>query len=192
MNFLPLPDNYLLPVVGCAFLVVVAGIAIFLIRQRQHRTEQNPVTQSQNRQKFAYQPALKPVLILPEIRKSTVLWNTRPRSTVKNIDLVRDRKDLADSLVALTEKYSLHAFTLATRDGLIIATTDPDAATADAARYADMFVNAPLYETPGVVLFGLAHKGSDLVGIIRANKGLSDEIGQNIEDDTKDILNSWI
>ena len=60
------------------------------------------------------------------------------------------------------------------------------------AQYAEIFASSHLFETPGAVLFGLAHKGSDLIGIIRVNRHISDEICQNIENDTKDILNSWI
>jgi len=177
---------------GFALLVIVVIIAIYLIRRYHLRATKNPVTPSQKRQKFAYQPPSRPVLILPVVRRSHGNQKARHKSPVKNIDLIEGREDLADSLNALTEKYSLDSVTLATRDGLIIASTNPETAQDDAARYADMFVNYPLYETPGVLLFGLDHKGSDLIGIIRANNGLSDEIGQNIKDDTKDILNSWI
>lgn len=178
---------------GFALLVIVAGIAIFLVFRYHSRTGKNPnANLSQKHQKLAYQPPSRPVLILPTIRKSITTPNAGPRPLMKNIELVKDREDINESLAALTEKYSLGSFTLATLDGLIIASTDMDSAQEDAAQYADMFVNYPLCETPGVVLFALSHKGSDLLGIIRANSGLSDEIGQNIKDDTKDILNSWI
>jgi len=187
-----LPDNFLLPAVGIAVLIVFAIIAFFLIRSRRSNPLRNPATGPQRGQKFGYQPELKPVLHLPTIRKSEPVRIIQPQPQVTKIDFVSGKKDLAESLVALAETYSLDSFTLASYDGLVIASTDRNTAQTDAAQYAEIFASSHLFETPGAVLFGLAHKGSDLIGIIRVNRGISDEICQNIENDTKDILNSWI
>ena len=192
MSFLPLTDNYLLPATGIAVLIILAIVVVFWIHRRRSSPARNPAAGLHGSQKFAYQPESKPVLHLPAVRKSTPVRKVQPQPPVAKTDLVSGKKDLADSLVALAETYSLDSFTLASYDGLVIASTDRNTAQADAAQYAEIFASSHLYETPGAVLFGLAHKGSDLIGIIRVNRDISDEICQNIENDTKDILNSWI
>ena len=110
----------------------------------------------------------------------------------KGINLIDNRNDLTGSLVALADKYSLAEFTIATIDGLIFASSGKDAAHTDAATYSELYKNDPLAKTPGVTLFGLRHKGSELVGIIRTHNTLPDEILQEITADTKVILNWWI
>jgi hypothetical protein len=134
---------------------------------------------------------LRPAIHLRPVRPSPRPERIPPQP-VTSIGLVEGRNDLAGSIAALRQKYSLDGFTLASGDGLVVASTEPEGGREEAARYAEMYVNTPLFETPGFILFGLPHKGSDLVGIIRTNRELSDEICQNIADDTKDILNSWI
>ena len=110
----------------------------------------------------------------------------------KGVSVVEGMEDVTGSLRALVEKYSLDQFTLATADGLVFASSGGESAQTDAASYGELFVNDPLAETPGVVLFGFTHKGSDLVGIIRTNLQIPEEISHMIENDTKDILNKWI
>ena len=53
-------------------------------------------------------------------------------------------------------------------------------------------MNDPLSETPGVILFGVHHTGSSLVGIIRTPQEIPGNVLDAIEHDTKDILNRWI
>ena len=110
----------------------------------------------------------------------------------KDTGLIDCRKDLTESLVALADKYSLAGFTIATTDGLIFASSGEDTAQTDAATYSEIYKNDPLTETPGIELFGLRHKGSELVGIIRTRNPLPDKILQQITADTKVILNWWI
>ena len=110
----------------------------------------------------------------------------------KEIDVIRERNDLAESLRALVAKYSIGQFTIATSDGLVFASSGGDSAQTDAARYGEQYTNDPLTETPGIFLFGFSHKGSDLVGIVRADLEVPEETGRRIERDTKDILNRWI
>jgi len=187
-----LPENLLLPATGIAVLAILAIIVALWIRSKRSGPDRISSTSPDRRQKFAYQPESKPILHIPSVRKSVLVRSVQPQPPVRKIDLINGKKDLEDSLAALAETYSLGSFTLASCDGLVIASTDRNAAQADAAQYAEIFATSPLYETPGAVLFGLAHRGSKLVGIIRADTGISDEIRQNIENDTKDILNSWI
>ncbi len=100
--------------------------------------------------------------------------------------------DISQSLGAVVAKYSLDRFTIATSDGLVFASSGGDDTGADAARYSEMFRNDPLSETPGVVMFGFSHKGSELVGIIRADRPVSEETRKKIEKDANDIIHRWI
>lgn len=192
MSPLPIPENYLLPAAaGIAILVIIVLIVLFRLRNRpgpSRPAAYGPVPV----RKFAYQPESRPVLHIPLVRKSVPVRNEPQPPTVSRIDLVSGTRDLAGSLAALVKKYSLVSVTLASRDGLAIASTDPAGAGVDAAKYAEIFASSPLFETPGAVIFGLSHKGTDLIGIIRANREISEEMCQNIESDTKVILNSWI
>ena len=100
--------------------------------------------------------------------------------------------DITQSLGALVSKHSLDRFTIATSDGLVIASSGGGDAGADAAQFSGMFRNDPLLETPGVVMFGLSHKGSELVGIIRADRPVLEETRKKIEKDANDIIHRWI
>jgi hypothetical protein len=178
-----------------AIVILAAGAAAILIRKKGRAptasTEQHlqGVSKAQN---LNYQPGIKPVLPLSQ--------KTIPRQVQKpgvlpqpgNISVTEGMADITTSLRTLTEKYSLDQFTIATADGLVFASSGGDNAQNDAARFGEMFVNDPLVETPGVTLFGLDHKGSDLVGIIRTDLQIPEEISLMIENDTKDILNRWI
>jgi hypothetical protein len=141
---------------------------------------------------LGYQPGAKPVSPIPKktipqpVQKDDVLPLPKELSVIDGIE------DVTGSFRALVEKYSLDQFTLATADGLVFASSGGEAAQTDAAEYGELFLNTPFAETPGVVLFGFTHKGSDLVGIIRTNLQVPEEIARMIENDTKDILNRWV
>jgi hypothetical protein len=100
--------------------------------------------------------------------------------------------DLTQSLGAVVAQYSLDRFTIATSDGLVFASSGGDDTGADAARYSEIFRNDPLSETPGVVMFGLSHKGSELVGIIRSDHPVSEETRKKIEKDAYLLIHRWI
>jgi hypothetical protein len=174
-------------------LVVAALAGYFLLRGRSEAnvtgTTIPPVTHHQH---LEYQPEVKP--ISPVSRKSVVQPVQRPAvlPRPKPVSVIEGSTDVTASLHALVEKYSLDQFTIATSDGLVFASSGGESAQTDAARYGELFVNDPLAETPGVALFGFTHKGSNLVGIIRTNLQIPEEISRMIEDDTKDILNWWI
>jgi len=176
-------------------IVVLAAAAMTLIRTRKKRLHATVDMDMQTVQKVKhldYQPGIKSILPVSQrsiphpVRKPDVL----PRPV--NVSVTENMPDISSSLRTLTEKYSLDQFTLATRDGLVFASGGGDNAADDAARFGEIFVNDPLAETPGVTLFGLDHKGSVLIGIIRTNLYIPDDTAEMIESDTKDILNTWI
>jgi hypothetical protein len=177
-------------------IVIVVIIAIVLYRKRskndQHTGGEAKLAPYPLSHRLDYQPEAKPVPVFKPMVTPAPQAQTVKRQEIPDIDLTRTRKDLTESLGAIVEKYSLRGFTIATADGLLFGSSGGDTAQTDAATYSEIFKNDPLVETTGVVLFGFTHKGSDLIGIIRPLSIPADEIVQQIEADTKIILNWWI
>jgi hypothetical protein len=186
--------GYLVPGV-IIVIAVVAVIAIVLLRRQSKKristgrdTERSP----HFRHPLDYQPKSKTVSTIQPPIKSAAFAGTTEVPEIKNIDLTSTRRDLAESLAALAQKYSLDNFTIATADGLLFGSSGGDTALADAATYSGMFKSDPSSKTPGVSLFGMTHKGSDLIGIVRAKIPLKNEVIQQIAADTQVVLNWWI
>lgn len=108
------------------------------------------------------------------------------------INCIHGMTDIYQSLLALAEKYSLDEITLATSDGLLLATSSRKPAVADIARYCEAYTANPRARSPGILLFGVEHKGSSLVGIAKTKGPDLQEPGEDLVRDTKDILNWWI
>lgn len=108
------------------------------------------------------------------------------------MSVITGRKDLADSIQALVQKYTLRGFTLATSDGLIFAFGGDVDATMDAARYGGVIGSDRAKDTAGVTLFTVTCRGSDLTGIVRSDLPLPPGALGMIKDDTQEILNRWI
>jgi hypothetical protein len=129
-------------------------------------------------------------------RMVTVVQSRRARKTpaliITEVELLNGRKDITQSLMALVEKYSLSTFTIATSDGLVFASSGGDDANINAATYTTMAKQDPLTKATAVIIPGLNHKGSDLIGIIRTQNPLEEEILMNITKDTQTILNWWV
>jgi hypothetical protein len=174
-------------------LALFAAAVYYFLRSRgKTRVPGVKIPAVSHHQNLGYKPESKP--ISPVFKKSIPQPVQRPGvlPRPKPVSVVDGRADVTGSLHALVEKYSLDQFTIATSDGLVFASSGGESAQTDAARYGELFVNDPLAETPGVLLFGFTHKGSNLVGIIRTNLQIPEETSRMIEEDTKDILNSWI
>lgn len=146
----------------------------------------------QRRPRLDYQPDARPI---PAVQPKAIprpIGKSAGHPKPKECNLLNGKNDITESLLALADKYSLGQFTIATSDGLVFASSGAETAQDDAAQYGEMFAHDPHSETPGIVLSGLSHKGSDLILIIRTNLPVPEEIRKNIESDTKDILNWWI
>jgi hypothetical protein len=115
-----------------------------------------------------------------------------PAFPIKDVELLSGCENITRSLIALVEKYSLVTFTIATSDGLVFASSGGDDANINAATYTTIPSRDPLTKTTTVIIPGLIHKGADLVGIIRTQNPLEEEILMNITKDTQTILNWWV
>ncbi len=142
------------------------------------------------KQRLDYQPSAKPVWVPAPVPVSRQVQKQESAARqIPEVDLLTDCRDLGESLLALTKKYSLDSFTIATSDGLVFASSGGNTAQEDAAGYCR---NYDIRESAGVALFSLNHHGSELTGIIRSQGIITGEIQKRIESDTKDILNRWI
>jgi hypothetical protein len=191
---LPVPESLLL--YGAIAVVLIAAAAAVLLYWKKHHgkrvfgeTARIPVLH--NHTTLSYLPKVRPVS--PVIRRSIPQTVQKPGELPRPKEVnIRKQADITGSFGALAGKYSLGQFTIATSDGLVFASSGDDAAQTDAAQYGELYAKNPLADTPGVVMFGLSHKGSDLVGIIRTDLRIPEETLRMIELDTKDILNWWI
>jgi hypothetical protein len=108
------------------------------------------------------------------------------------INCIEGMGDLSESLAALAKKHFLDEITLATADGLLLASSIKSPSADDIARYCGMYMDNPQIRLPGIMLFGIVYKGSDLIVIAKINDPALQEPEQELICETKDILNSWI
>jgi hypothetical protein len=188
-------SGYILPMVIIGIVVIVV-IAVVLLQGRSKERHQPRgglgSYQNSSGNRLDYQPESRPTPAIHIVVNAPPTARTAEAPKPKEMDLTSACSNTTESLQALVEKYSLKSFTIATADGLIFGSSGDETDQADAAIFSAIFKNDPLAETPGVVLFGLAHKGSDLIGIARIPSPLPRGIIQQIAADTKIILNWWI
>jgi hypothetical protein len=108
------------------------------------------------------------------------------------IDCITGKTTIAQSLNALAKKYRVEQITLATVDGLLLASSREEGAVHDAATYSQVFTADPQSKNPDILVFSVEHKGSTIIGSVRKKTVMSSEIKKQMKDDTKDILNRWI
>lgn len=195
MDISPIGSGSLLPIAIIGIIILVIIVVMFFIQRsgkRQSREQGKTISSSIPIHRLDYQQDTKPKPIISSKLKPEPSVRSAKVPQQKYIDLITSRKDLTESMVALGEKYYLDFFTIATADGLIFGSSGGDCAETDAAMYSELFKNNPFAYTPGVVLFSLPYKGSELIGIIRTDKPLPEKIVNQIAADTKVILNRWI
>jgi len=195
MDILQTVSGFLLPIVIIGIVVIVVIAIVILNKRERKRLPPRGATELPGdsfAHRLDYRPESKQIPPIHPIVTATPLARTAEAQKPKYIDLTTNRRDITESLKALVEKYSLNSFTLATADGLIFGSSGGDTCQTDAATFSGIFKNDPLADTQGVVLFGLTHKGSDLVGIVRITSRLPCETVSQITEDTRIILNWWI
>lgn len=181
-------------IIGGVIVVILAGIAFLYLKKRQQLNQTRERSPGEKAGRLAYQPEARPISAVHSgaIPRPVQKTPSNALPLPKEVNLLKGRADITDSLHALVEKYSIEKFIIATSDGLVFASSGADSAQEDAARYGELFLNDPLCETPGVTLSGVSHKGSNLILIVMTPLQVPDEIRNLIENDTKDILNWWI
>jgi hypothetical protein len=173
----------------------VAGCVLYLVRVRDQlaaiRKELQENQQNVRLQTIVGGTGQKPVdmfgLFKHIQRSREVEWEKPPR----DLSLFDGRTDIVGSMQAMCEKYYLEAFTIATDDGLVVASSEADA-SADAAKYSYLFTEGQLPDDPKVMLFGIQHKGSDLVGILRTEHNIPDTWVEDMKNDAVSVLKRWL
>ena len=177
-------------IVGGVVVVLLCGAVVMLAKKRRHKVRGLSSA-------IALDPSRSPL----RVQKIPVNVSGDPPDTGREtdalphrrkIDCISGRVDLSESLCALAEKYSLDEITLATADGLLLASSRSPPSADAVARYAGMFAENVQPRPPGIILFGMEHKGSFLVGIAKAGNLPVQEPDPELISDTKDILNRWI
>ncbi len=100
-------------------------------------------------------------------------------------------RSLEDYMGAISRKYRLASFTLATADGLLIGSTRPGS-EGEAARCSHLYARGKLQDETGAELLGIPHRGETVVGIVRPSEHLSGELMNALEQDTRDALQRWV
>ncbi|MDK2891112.1 MAG: hypothetical protein PWR21_1744 [Methanoculleus sp.] len=103
----------------------------------------------------------------------------------------RSMGSLEETLGAISEKYSLASFTLATTDGLLIGSTKPGGED-EAARYSYLYTQGRLQDETGAELLGIPYRGETVVGIAHPSEHLSAEQMSALEQDIRDTLQHWV
>ena len=168
-------------------LCIVAGLLLMKRRSgpklRAHKLSMDPSRAPLRVQKI-------PVPLPGSLSETVTPAPAKPRQ--RKIDCVSGNADLGESLAALAEKYSLEEITLATADGLLLASSGKAPSADTVARYAGMYAENVQPRPPGIMLFGLEYKGSLLVGVAKTRDLYAQEPEQDLLNETKDILNRWI
>jgi len=175
--------------------VGVAGCVLYLVRIRDQMdeilkefSERHQITQLRDMIGGTPREPVDLFKLFKHIQKSReVEWDKPPQ----DVEVVVGQNDIMGSMKALCEKYYLDAFTIATDDGLVVASSMDDAA-ADAAKYSHAFTAGTLPDDPQVMLFGVRHKGSPLVGIIRTDRNIPEKWVESMENDAVSILKRWL
>jgi hypothetical protein len=174
-----------LVIIGAAALIITAILKKVRFLKSGRKITSSPPQYRGFQHEINHIRRMVPVVQSQRTNKSTALIKSE-------VDLLTGRSDITQSLMALVEKYSLITFTIATSDGLVFASSGGDDANINAATYTTISPQDSLSKTATVIIPGLIHKGSDLVGIIRTQNPLEEEILMNITKDTQTILNWWV
>lgn len=109
----------------------------------------------------------------------------------RDVDILENNSDIRRNMEALNKKYGLGSITLASPDGLVIASSDPDAQQI-AARYSHMMIKGLKPEDARIQVFEMYYRGSPITGIIRVDHPLPAAWLSSIEEDARKILNWWL
>ena len=130
---------------------------------------------------------ITPIPYIPEIKSEEISEIKQPEEDIP----LKDLGDITKNLYALVSKYHLDAITLSTTDGLMIASTS-EIGQDDSAHYGQVLKPGEELSVPGIRLLYIPHKGTSVIGIIRAGHLIPDTLLGSIRNDTEKIINWWI
>jgi hypothetical protein len=129
---------------------------------------------------------------IAETREPGVVAQPAPIAPARSPEGIdpRGMGSLEETLGAISERYNLASFTLATTDGLLIGSTKPGGED-EAARYSYLYTQGRQDET-GAELIGVPYRGETVVGIAHPSEHLSAEQMSALEQDIRDTLQHWV
>jgi len=189
ISLIPGIDNNLLYLAAGIGIIGVIIATVILIRSRaaERETILKIVPKS-----FHTSPQIKQTL--QQFRKSTVTNVVAPaRSPAQeDTDCFHDRASLHASLAALAKKYSLVEATLATADGLLLASSIEAPTAEEIARFCRNHTDPSNAQPEGIRIYDIEHKGSSLVMITKTTGSVTDGQEPALVQEAKDILKWWI
>ncbi len=177
----------LLVAVVLAVSIVYLVLELYRIYAEYARKEAPPV--------ISKPPAVSPTAPPPmEVMKAPVV--EAPKPAVPAIDVVKG--SLAESMAALAQKYHLDSLTLASPDGLVIASTGK-APEQDAAVYSGLFQELhkvkqePYYyvDSKDVSLYSVESGAQNIIGVAHRKGSLTPEEAKAIREDTRKVLDRF-
>jgi hypothetical protein len=168
----------LLSLLGAIAFVLAMSLVLQVMTMRNVQSLRNRLAALQTR-------APEPV---PRIQKG----ETTPPVSSKDMDLLlKHHNSIEESIRALSELARVEWITLATRDGLVVASNYEDAQV-DAATYSHMMNKGEENRDPGVKIWQIEHKAGTLIGIVRSKDQIAGEKWAFIKENVNKILNYWL
>jgi hypothetical protein len=172
--------------VAAIFAIAVVYLLLELIRiYTEYSRKVPPQAYEKPREKAEEKPA---VAAKPEPKPEV-----KPVEKIPDVDVLK--ATLPDSMKALAEKFKLESLTLATQDGLVIASTS-NTADQDAAVYSGLFQELfkvkqePYYyvESKDVSLYYVESGAAKVIGVARRRSQLTADEQKAIRDDTMKVV----
>lgn len=114
-----------------------------------------------------------------------------PNEGPAHLETITGKAGIGESLKALCEKYGMESFTLAGKDGLVIASSaeSPDE---EAAHFSYLYTSGIAPHDPMMRLFTVEYNDQELVGIARLQQEIPDSWLGSIAKEATDILMWWL
>ncbi len=177
MNFAAVAADWLVPAILAVVAVLLLAILLLIVSLNRKM-----------RQMDAFISKKLPDLLTDAVARSALV---SPRKEIGRAGVTGGRPGLQGDLDRLAGDHKLDAYTVSTRDGLLVASTSSKGLE-DAAYFSELFRNGTEISEPRVQVFPIAHGSDNLVGIIRSEKRRgADEIGR-ISERTQVALSRWV
>ena len=203
-------DDIFLILIGLAVLVVLLAIAFRAYRitrgREESKTNTNPAAEIikepvsfENQfiqDKEEGNTTITSNQDVPEEPPVSVSAKTTDRQqvtqrTFPDLDLTNGSLSIMESMNSLCRKYAIETCTLASEDGLVIASSFPGG-TRDAAYFSNLYFQDKKTRKGDITISPMRYKDQDLVVIIRSQRNLDSEDIEAIKSDEKRILLYWL
>ncbi|HVP95014.1 MAG TPA: hypothetical protein VMS89_07580 [Methanoregulaceae archaeon] len=176
--------NSLSTITGIVLVIAIIAIVLILILLKLYQVKS--AARSKHGEKVPHTKAGDPSIVSPE----PIIQEYEPVRPVPEPEQgirLRDQGDISKNMQAFIEKYHLDSFTLSSDDGLVIASTSTEGQR-DAANYSQSFRAGQQSPEPGTMVFGMNHRGSTIIGIIKSGYEIAGPVFADIEADANNIL----